>query len=88
MWAGLLPRIEAEFARILGADLAGPVGEDEALAAMAEVAVALEVIDSRVTDWRIRIVDTVGDNASAAAAVLGDLVRALVWLAEQLSRRS
>lgn len=70
----IAPRVEAELALILGADLAGPVGEDEALAAVSSAAVALEIIDSRIADWRIRIVDTVADNASSAAAVLGSPV--------------
>ncbi|TDL41873.1 2-keto-4-pentenoate hydratase [Kocuria rosea] len=70
----IAPRLEAELALILGADLAGPVGEEEVLAAVASVAVALEVIDSRIADWRIRIVDTVADNASSAEVVLGDPV--------------
>ena len=44
------------------------------LAATAEVAPALEVIDSRVVDWRIGIADTIADNASSACVVLGEFV--------------
>ena len=40
-------------------------------ASIAWVAVALEVIDSRIADWRIAVQDTVADNASSAYAVVG-----------------
>ena len=66
------PRVEAELAFVLGEDLAGPgVGTADALAAIAGVYPAIEVLDSRIVDWRVRLVDTVADNASAARVVLG-----------------
>jgi 2-oxopent-4-enoate/cis-2-oxohex-4-enoate hydratase len=67
------PRGEGEIAFILNKDLAGPgITGPEVLAATECVMPAFEIVDSRVTDWKIRIQDTVADNASAAAFVLGD----------------
>lgn len=60
---------------MLGADLPGGVTRDEAARAITSVAVAVEVIDSRIADWRITVQDTVADNASSAYAVLGWPVR-------------
>lgn len=66
------PRVEAEIAFVMATDLAGPgVTTTDALAAVAGVLPAIEIVDSRIADWRIRIADTVADNASAARAVLG-----------------
>jgi 2-oxopent-4-enoate hydratase len=66
------PRAEPEIAFMLASDLAGPgVTVADALAATAYVSPALEVIDSRVADWRIALVDTVADNASSGRVVLG-----------------
>lgn len=68
----LAPRVEAEIAFRLSAPLEGAeVDLDEALAAIGEIAPALEVVDSRVVDWRITLADTVADNASSGLAVLG-----------------
>lgn len=68
----IAPRVEAEVAFILGSPLAGPgITEADVLAATAEVAPAIEVVDSRIADWRITLPDTVADNASSAALVLG-----------------
>ena len=67
------PRGEGEIAFILNKDLAGPgITGPQVLAATECVMPAFEIVDSRVTDWKIRIQDTVADNASAAAFVLGD----------------
>lgn len=72
--AGLVaPRVEAEIAFRLRADVEGPdVDLATALEAIGEIAPALEVVDSRVADWRIRLADTVADNASSGLAVIGD----------------
>ncbi len=71
--AGLLqPRIEGEIAFILARDLKGPgVTPTDVIQASAGVCAALEIIDSRIRDWKIKIQDTVADNASGAALVLG-----------------
>jgi len=68
----LQPRIEPEIAFVLRHDLRGP-GVSFATAARAvEFAMpALEIIDSRIRDWRITIVDTIADNASSGGVVIG-----------------
>ncbi|OAH33266.1 2-keto-4-pentenoate hydratase [Sphingobium yanoikuyae] len=72
------PRIEAEVALILGADLAMPhVTVADVIAATAYAVPALEVVASRIADWKIGILDTVADNASAGAVVLGGPARRL-----------
>jgi 2-keto-4-pentenoate hydratase len=66
------PRVEAELAFVLATDLVGPGATTaDALGAVGGVLPALEVVDSRVVDWRSRIADTVADNAGAARVVLG-----------------
>ena len=66
------PRVTAEFALLMAHDLAGPgVTTVNALAAIGGVLPAIEIVDSRIADWRIRLVDTVADNASTARVVLG-----------------
>lgn len=68
----LAPRVEAEIAFRLSAPLQGAeVDLKEALAAIGEIAPALEIVDSRVVDWRITLADTVADNASSGMAVVG-----------------
>lgn len=66
------PKVEAEIAFRFAQDLAGSaVTAHDVLDATAEVLPALEVLDSRIQDWRIGLVDTVADNASSALAVVG-----------------
>lgn len=67
----IAPRVEAELAFRIGRDLPPSPTRDELVAALDGVAVALEVIDSRVADWRIGLVDTIADNASSARIVTG-----------------
>jgi 2-keto-4-pentenoate hydratase len=72
----LQPRIEAELAFVMETDLAGPgVSTANALAAIAGVLPAVEIVDSRVADWRIKLVDTVADNASSGRLVVGGRMR-------------
>lgn len=71
--AFLQPRAEPEFALVLGRGLtAGPVGEDQLADAVAWVTPAIEIIDSRIADWRITLSDTIADNASSGGFVLGE----------------
>ncbi|MBN9209296.1 MAG: fumarylacetoacetate hydrolase family protein [Microbacterium ginsengisoli] len=63
------PRIEAELAFILALDVDDP---ERVLDAVEFVAPALEIVDSRIADWNITIVDTIADNASSGLFVLGD----------------
>jgi 2-oxopent-4-enoate hydratase len=72
-FSGLLqPRIEGEIAFVLERDLTGPgVMPSDVLRATSGVAAAFEIIDSRIKDWKIKIQDTVADNASSGAFVLG-----------------
>jgi len=68
----LQPKIEAEIAFVLADDLDAPdIGPGEVLAATGAVAAALEIVDSRIADWDISIVDTVADNASSGLFTLG-----------------
>ncbi len=67
------PRVEVEVAFLLGADLPGEgCTEQDVLDATEAVAPSIELIDSRIADWRIGLVDTIADNASSAGFALGD----------------
>ncbi len=69
----IAPRIEPEIAFELGRELRGPgVTREDVLGATAAVAPALEIIDSRIADWKITLPDTVADNASSARFVVGE----------------
>jgi len=68
----LQPKIEGEIAFILKADLAGgKVTREDVLANTDYVVAAFEIVDSRVADWKIKLPDTVADNASSGRYVLG-----------------
>jgi 2-keto-4-pentenoate hydratase len=70
------PRVEAELAFVMERDLAGPgVTTALALGAIAGALPAVEIVDSRVADWKIKLVDTVADNASSGLLVLGGRMR-------------
>jgi len=70
-------RSRAEIVFVLGERLAGPgVSLTDARRAIAGAAAAMEIVDSRIVDWRIRLADTVADLASnGAVAVSGRLVK-------------
>jgi 2-oxopent-4-enoate/cis-2-oxohex-4-enoate hydratase len=67
------PKAEAELAFKLKADLCGPgVTAADVIAATEWVAPCIEIVDSRIESWNIRIVDTVADNASCGVFVIGE----------------
>ena len=66
------PRAEGEIAFVLKSDLKGPgVTEKDVIAATDYVTPCFEIVDSRIRDWKIKIQDTVADNASCGVFVLG-----------------
>ena len=68
----LFPRLEVEVAFILADDLPGAdCTEDDVLAATAAFAPSIEIIDTRIKDWKISLCDTIADNASSGGFVLG-----------------
>ena len=68
----LQPRVEIEVAFVLGAPLRGPgVTVADVVRATDFVFPSLEIVDSRVRDWKITIGDTIADNASSGVLVLG-----------------
>lgn len=72
----LQPRIEAELAFVMERDLEGPgVTAARALPAIAGALPAFEIVDSRVADWQIKLIDTVADNASSGLLVVGGNLR-------------
>jgi 2-oxopent-4-enoate/cis-2-oxohex-4-enoate hydratase len=69
----IAPRAEAEIAFILNAPLTGPgVTPEQVLKATEAIAPCFEIVDSRIAEWKIGIVDTVADNASCGVFVLGE----------------
>ncbi|ARR76212.1 2-keto-4-pentenoate hydratase [Mycobacterium intracellulare subsp. yongonense] len=69
----LYPRVEVEVGFILNADLPGAgCTEDDVLAATEALVPSIELIDTRITDWKIELCDTIADNASSAGFVLGE----------------
>ncbi|MDR2650258.1 MAG: 2-keto-4-pentenoate hydratase [Clostridiales bacterium] len=66
------PKIEAEVAFVLKKELPGGfVTAEEVCAAADYVTAAFEIVDSRVADWRIKLPDTIADNASSGRYILG-----------------
>jgi len=74
-------KVEAEIALVLARDIDNPVATpDDVLRACAYAVPALEIVDSRIENWRISFADTVADNASSAYYVLGDRKNAMAGL--------
>ncbi len=69
----IAPKVEAEIGFVLGERLQGPgVSDADARAAIAEAFGAMEIVDSRIADWRIQLADTVADLASNGAILVSD----------------
>ena len=69
----IAPRAEAEIAFVLKDSLNGPgITAADVVAATDYIAPCFEIVDSRIRDWKIGIVDTVADNASCGVFVLGE----------------
>jgi 2-keto-4-pentenoate hydratase len=75
------PKAEAEVALILARDIDNPQATADDVFAAAECAIAaIEIVDSRIADWKITFADTVADNGSSAFFVLGQERRKLAGL--------
>lgn len=71
--AVLQPKAEAEIALVLARDVIDPRATPDMIAAATRSAfAAIEIVDSRIADWKISFADTVADNGSSAFYVLGD----------------
>jgi 2-keto-4-pentenoate hydratase len=71
----IAPKIEGEIAFQMGADLAGSsVTATDVLENAAAIIPVLEVLDSRIDKWDIKLIDTVADNASSAMVVAGEAI--------------
>ena len=68
----LAPRAEIEVAFVLGRPLAGPgITTADVIRATDYILPSIEIVDSRIADWKLTIADTIADNASSGAVVLG-----------------
>ncbi len=71
----IAPKIEAEIVFVLGESLRGPgVSTERARAAISGAIAGMEIVDSRIADWRIRLADTVADLASNGAMAIAERV--------------
>lgn len=69
----LKPRVEGEIAFVMKQDLKGPgITAEDVIHATDYVVGSLEVVDSRIKDWKIKLLDTIADNASSAKYVVGE----------------
>lgn len=67
----IAPKAEGEIAFVLKEDLAGPdVTVEDVYRATDYVMAAIEIVDSRIKEWKIKLVDTVADNGSSSCYVL------------------
>lgn len=88
----LQPKAEAEIAFIMGDDVREAADSQTVRAAVELAYPALEIVDSRIADWRIGITDTIADNASSGIFVLGGSGKPLnefepVKVSMEMSRR-
>jgi len=75
------PRVEAEVALVLERDLvAEQLTLVDVLRAVAFAAPSIEIVGSRIAKWDINIIDTIADNASSGAIVIGGPTRSLMGL--------
>ncbi|WP_270179973.1 2-keto-4-pentenoate hydratase [Alkalihalobacillus sp. CinArs1] len=69
----LQPKVEGEIAFILKDELQGPdITIEDVIKATDYVVSAIEIVDSRIADWKIKLQDTIADNASSGLYVLGE----------------
>ncbi|MEJ2869307.1 fumarylacetoacetate hydrolase family protein [Actinomycetospora sp. OC33-EN08] len=81
----IAPKVEAEIVFVMGERLAGPgVGPTDAARAVAGAAAAMEIVDSRIADWRIKLADTVADLASNGAVAVSSRLVPLAGLDTRL----
>lgn len=74
----LQPRIEGEVAFLIGKSLRGDnITPEQVLDATEACALGVEIVDSRIADWKIKLVDTIADNASYGGFTLGPWDKAL-----------
>jgi 2-keto-4-pentenoate hydratase len=68
----LQPRVEGEIAFLIGETLDWPdITPQQVLAATEALAAAIEIVDSRIDRWRIKLADTIADNASYGGLTIG-----------------
>ena len=67
------PRAEAEIAFILKENIHGPgITKEDVILATEKIIPCFEIVDSRIDDWKIKIQDTIADNASCGIFILGE----------------
>jgi 2-keto-4-pentenoate hydratase len=67
------PKVEGEIAFVLKEDLKGPgVTLEDVYKATDYICASIEIVDSRIKDWKIKLVDTIADNGSSSMYILGD----------------
>ncbi|MDI3469821.1 MAG: 2-keto-4-pentenoate hydratase [Pseudolabrys sp.] len=77
----IAPRVEAEIGFVIGKSIEHPdVTVAELVSSIAYAMPAIEIVDSRIVDWKINLFDTIADNASSARFVLGSTFHKLCGL--------
>jgi len=75
------PRAEAEIAFKLNQDLIGPgISKEDVIMATKSLMPCFEIVDSRIDEWKIKIQDTVADNASCGVFCIGEEVEDFIDL--------